>query len=389
MTTHTASSASSRPLAGLRVIEFAQMVAAPSAALLLADYGADVIKVEPIEGDNARQLRSAVATDLPVSPVFLGYNRGKRLIRLDLRKPDDLASARDLVAGADVLIESSRPGAMTRLGLGPDAMHALNARLIYASISGFGWTPSTIGKRGVDLIIQAESGIMSLTGPPSTPMKVGFTMVDAASGHALCHGILAALYQRERTGRGEVVQVSLYDVALHLQTGPLVEYMMTGQQAPRSGNSAPLSAPADLLQCGVGAIVISAYLEAHWRRFIALIDGEHLAQDARFSTVAARIEQRAALIVALEALLISRPAAEWEQLLGDAGLLVGQVKDHAAVACSPYSTESRILETSGGVHGVHNPAQLGSAPRAGFVPPVECNAAEICWQVVDPGPQDA
>ena len=379
MTAAAVTPSNALPLAGLRVIEFAQMVAAPSAALLLADYGAEVIKVEPPGGDNARQLRSAVATGLPVSPVFLGYNRGKRLIRLDLRDPADHATALRLIATADVLIEASRPGAMTALGLGPDAMRGLNPRLIYASVSGFGWTQSTIEKRGVDLIVQAESGIMSLTGPPATPMKVGFTVVDAASGHALCHGILAALYQRERSGHGEWVRVSLYDVALHLQTGPLVEYMMTGQQAPRSGNSAPLSAPADLLQCGSGAIVISAYLEAHWLRFIALIEGEHLATDLRFATVAARIEHRAALIAALEALLATRTASAWEQVLGAAGLLVGQVKDHAAVTRSPYSIESQVFATTGDVHGVHNPVQLDSTPRASVNPPFECNAHDINW----------
>ncbi len=370
---------SALPLAGIKVIEFAQMVAAPSAGMLLADYGADVIKVEPPEGDNARQLRSAAATGLPVSPIFLAYNRGKRLIRLDLRQVEDLATAHRLIATADVLIEASRPGAMQRLGLGAEDTMALNPRLIYASVSGFGWTASVQDKRGVDLIVQAESGIMSMTGRAEEPTKVGFTVVDAATGHALCHGILAALLRRARSGRGDVVQTSLYDVALHLQSGPLVEYLMTGQQVPRSGNSAPLSAPADLLHCGEGAIVISAYLEHHWRTFIRLLGDESLGQDSRFVTVAGRIRHRGELIAALESLLATRSAAEWEHLLGEAGLLVGQVKNYAEVVRSPYTTEAQIIARAGESYGLHNPAHLTTIPRGDLHASTEHTAAEIDW----------
>jgi crotonobetainyl-CoA:carnitine CoA-transferase CaiB-like acyl-CoA transferase len=368
-----------KPLAGIRVIEFAQMVAAPSAAVLLADYGADVVKIEPPEGDNARTLRSAAATGLPVSPIFVAYNRGKRLLRLDLRNADDLASARRLIAAADVLIEASRPGAMERLGLGPATAMALNPRLVYGSVSGFGWTASVKDKRGVDLIVQAESGIMSMTGPRDEPMKVGFTVVDAATGHAFCHALLAALFKRERTGRGELVRVSLYDVALHLQSGPLVEYLMTGMQVPRSGNSAPLSAPADLLRCGEGAIVISAYLPRHWLSFLEVLDAAALASDPRFVSVADRIAHRVELIAELEHRLAADSAAAWEAKFGAAGLLVGQVKDYAAVTRSPTTLEAHSITTVGDAFGVHNPALLASQPRAALTPFRECALADIEW----------
>ncbi|MGE0859673.1 MAG: CaiB/BaiF CoA transferase family protein [Gammaproteobacteria bacterium] len=367
------------PLAGVRVVEFAQMVAAPSAALLLADYGADVVKVEPPEGDNCRNLRSAAASALPVSPVFVAYNRGKRLIRLDLRDADSLATAKRLVAAADVVIEASRPGAMTRLGLGPEAAHALNPRLVYASVSGFGWSETVSDKRGVDLIVQAESGIMSMTGPAESPMKVGFTMVDAATGHALCHAILAALFRRERSGRGATVGVSLYDTALHLQSGPLVEYLMTGQQVPRSGNSAPLSAPADLLRCGEGALVISAYLPAHWLRFIGLIGAPELAHDPRFAEVSGRLAHRAALIAELEARLATRSAAAWQALLEPAGLLVGQVRDYAQVVDSPYTTAAASIAPAGEAFGVHTPALLDGRARGALDGLRECRLEDIEW----------
>ncbi len=356
------------PLSGIKVIEFAQMVAAPAAGLLLADYGAEVIKIEPPEGDSCRQLRTRAAADLPVSPVFLAYNRSKRLIRLDLRNPHDLATARELVADADVVIEASRPGAMDRFGLGADELSKLNPRLIYASVSGFGWTASVRDKRGVDLIIQAESGIMSATGLPDMPMKVGFTVVDAACGHALCHGILAALFKRARTGKGDVVQISLYDLGLQLQSGPIVEYLMTGTQAPRCGNAAPLSAPADLFHCAEGAIVVSAYLEAHWIVFLKIIGGDFLRDAPHFSTGAERIRNRTELTVALNALLAKRTATEWLPLLESAGLLVGQVKDYAQIMASPYTTESGIIGRAGADYGIHNPARLRSIPRGDLKP---------------------
>ncbi len=379
MASNTPDGSDDKPLSGIRVIEFAQMVAAPSAALLLADYGADVIKVEPPEGDNARRLLSAAATNLPVSPIFVAYNRGKRLLRLDLRAAADLAIAKQLIAAADVLIEASRPGAMERLGLGPEAAMALNPRLIYGSVSGFGWTASVINKRGVDMVVQAESGIMSMTGPAESPMKVGFTVVDAASGHAFCHALLAALFKRERSGRGERVRVSLYDVALHLQSGPLVEYLMTGVQVPRSGNSAPLSAPADLLRCAEGAIVISAYLPSHWLSFLKVLDSEGLATDPRFVTAADRLVHRGALIAELEARLAQRSASAWEALLAAAGLLVGQVKDYAMVAASPYSLEAHSIARAGDAYGVQNPAQLASMPRGELAPFRECAREDIEW----------
>ena len=368
-----------KPLAGIRVIEFAQMVAAPSAALLLADYGADVLKIEPPSGDNARNLRSAAASALPVSPIFIAYNRGKRLLRLDLRQARELATARRLIAAADILIEASRPGAMDALGLGSEAVMAQHPRLIYGSVSGFGWTASVKDKRGVDLIVQAESGIMSATGPLQLPMKVGFTVVDAASGHAFCHALLAALFKRERSGRGERVRVSLYDVALHLQSGPLVEYLMTGQQLPRSGNSAPLGAPADLLRCGEGAIVVAAYLPSHWLSMLKVLDAESLAADPRFVSANDRIAHRAALIVELEAHLAARSAADWEARLFAAGLLVGQVQDYAAVTRSPYALEAHSIARAGAAYGVQNPALFASQPRAELAPYRECEVSDIEW----------
>jgi crotonobetainyl-CoA:carnitine CoA-transferase CaiB-like acyl-CoA transferase len=354
------------------------MVAGPSASLLLADYGAEVIKVEPPQGDGGRQLRSPATALLPDSPVFVAYNRNKRLVRLDLRTDAGRAAALHLVDEADVVVEASRPGSMERLGLGADTLLARNPRLVYASVSGFGQGP--IGRRrgGVDIVVQAESGIMSTTGyPDRPPTKVGFTVVDAACGHALCHGILAALFRRERTGQGEVVRVSLYDVALHLQTGPLTEYLMTGEQTPRSGNSAPLTAPADLLRCADGEIIVSAYLEPHWRSFAQTIGAPELLADPRFTTGIDRARGRAELVALIEQRLAAGTVAEWVSRLQAVGVLVAEVKDYAGVVTDPLCAESNLLRRVGNDHGVASPVRLEHTVAPPLQPRQEVDASAI------------
>lgn len=358
-----------RPLEGFRVLELAQMLAAPSAGLLLADYGAEVLKVEPPSGDGLRNLRSAAAATLPESPVFAGYNRGKRLTRLDIRSEEGRAEILRLAREADVVIESSRPGTMDRLGLGASVLRTHNPRLIYASVSGFGHGETGFNMGGVDNIVQAESGIMSTTGFKDQPAtKVGFTVLDAACGHVLCHGILAALLRRERTGHGEIVRVSLYDVALHLQTGPIMEYLATEIQEERCGNSAPLSSPADSFRCADGHVVISAYAEAHWKKFIAIISAPELADDPRFVTPSLRVVNRAALTVFIEEKLATRSGAHWVDVMRAQGLLVGLVKDYKAVMSDPLTRESRMIRSVGAGFGVASPVKLVNSLEASMPP---------------------
>lgn len=354
-----------RPLAGLRVVEFAQMIAAPSAALLLADYGAEVVKIEPPAGDGCRRLQSAASRARGVTPIFDAYNRGKRLITLDLANEADRREAEALLESADVLIEASRPGAMDRLGLGAAAVMERHPHLVYASVSGFGEGPIGRTRGGVDIVIQAESGMMALTGEAGgEPTRIGYTVVDAACGHALCHGILAALVQRGRTGRGAHVRISLYDVALQLQTGPIAEFQASGEQPVRSGNSSPLAAPADLFACGEGRIILTAYLEPHWRRLCEVIGAPELPEDARFATSAQRVANRDALRAAIEARLAAASAAEWTERIRAAGLLVGEVKDYAQVLADPVAIESALLVEPARGGGVLNPVRLGGPEKA-------------------------
>jgi crotonobetainyl-CoA:carnitine CoA-transferase CaiB-like acyl-CoA transferase len=368
------------PLEGIKVVDLSQMIAGPSAAVLLADYGAEVIKIEPPEGDGGRQLRSSAAVDLPEAPVFTAYNRNKRSIRLDLRKTPDRERAWQLIEKADVLILSSRPGAMEKLGFGPQQALQRCPRLIYAAISGFGEVGPGRVKRGVDLIVQAESGIMAATGLPDMPVKVGFTVVDSATGHALTHGILAALLRRERTGKGSYLRTSLYEVALHLQAGPIVEYMTTGVQVARSGNSAPLSAPAGAMRCRDGSIVLSAYLENHWRALTRVIGAEELQTDPRFATGAARAANRQALTDLIEKQLATRSAAQWQKSLQQAGVLVGEIKNYAAIIRDPCTTAAGIIESSGNHHSVRNPITFPGEARPAATSREECEPHEAAFR---------
>jgi crotonobetainyl-CoA:carnitine CoA-transferase CaiB-like acyl-CoA transferase len=365
---------SARPLQGLRVLELGNLLAAPCAGMVLADLGAEVVKVEGFGGDPARELQTAAFTGSGTSPTFLAFNRGKRSIALDVKTPGGMGVVRRLLERADVLIESFRPGVMERLGLGFEALHAEHPRLVYGSLSGFGQVGPERGRRGVDLVIQAESGIMAVTGQPDgPPTKVGFTVVDVAAGHVLAQGILAALYNRERTGEGDHVSVSLLDVALHLQAAPMTEYLATGALPPRCGNAAPMTAPADLFRTADGHLVISAYLDNHWRLLCDSIGRPELVQDPRFATKVARVRNREALVAELEATLRGDTSRGWMARLQGAGLAVGMVKSYADIEADEQVRAMGTVVSVGGpraVRTVRAPAQYAAwQPEYPLAPP--------------------
>lgn len=352
------------PLAGINVLEFAQMVAGPAAGLWLADYGANVIKIEPPAGDGGRALRSSSTVDVPEPPLFAAYNRNKTSTRLDLKTEEGRRAAWALLEKADVVIESSSAGAMDRLGLGADAVLARYPALVYASVSGFGWTPAGLARRAVDLIVQAESGMMSITGAADgPPTKVGFTAVDAACGHALCHGILAALFRRTRTGRGGLVRISLYEVALNMQTGPIADYLVTGQLPLRTGNSAPHSAPSDLFECSDGHVIVAAYLPDHWARLLRALERPELGEDPRFASSQLRVKNRDALCALLSTSFRRESAAHWLAHLDRAGILVAKVRSYDEVVAADITRESGVLLEGNGVCGVRSPIDLVGTPR--------------------------
>jgi crotonobetainyl-CoA:carnitine CoA-transferase CaiB-like acyl-CoA transferase len=350
------------PLSGVRVVELAQMIAGPEAGWLLAEYGASVIKVEPPGGDGSRPLSSA-GGDPDESAMFRTYNAGKHCVRMDLKDPDDAAAVWELIGSADVLIESASPGTMDRLGFGYEAVRARNPGLVYTSVSGFGWTDHGRTRKGIDLLAQAEGGIMSCNGPRGgDPLKVGFQIIDAASGHAIAHGILAALYGRSRTGRGRWVRASLYGVAVNLQAAQLAEYVETGRQAPRQGNSAALSAPADLYECSDGFIVLSAFTAAQWTLLTDLIGRPDLRADPRFADNALRVENRTDLNDQLNDALRTRTVDHWLEVLVPGGILAAQVKDYATIVNEAPRYIPGLIEQIDGRGFVRNPIDVGVRP---------------------------
>jgi len=333
-------------LAGLRVIDFGQFIAAPSAGQILADLGADVIKVEPPGGDASR--RSGWQAD-ECGPMFSAYNRGKRSIVLDLRDAEDRGVALALVQGADVLLQNARPGVMEKYGLGASQLREQLPRLIYASVNGFGDSGSAASRPGLDIAAQAESGMMSMNGDAhADPTRVGFTIVDVLAGRTLATGVLAALVRRGTSGQGAHVRVSLIDVASDALSQQWAEHQLYDTMPSRCGNGQPALAPAaDVVDTAAGKIVLSAYLQEHFARLCQCIGQPELAQDARFRDNAARVANRGALRQVLAEALSTMSADQACAAFNEAGVVSGVVRDlEGAIRHAEAQTSDRVVSVS-------------------------------------------
>ena len=318
------------PLAGIRVVEFGQFIAAPAAAQTLADLGADVIKVESPGGDAARAVGWSHDA---YGPMFTAYNRGKRSVLLDLRQEEGRAQALKLASSADIFLQNSRPGAMEKQGLGAAALRARSPKLIYGQVSGFGQQGAASVRAGFDIAAQAESGMMSLNGEAGRdPVRVGFTVVDALAAQTLVTGVLAALVRRSVTGQGALVDVSLIDVAVGALSNAWAEFHLTGKMPSRRGNGQPNVAPAAEVVCTQdGMVVVSAYTEDHFPKLCAAIGRPALAADPRFSRNQARVENRAALLLELNEAIGHLRSDEVCDLLAQAGVVAGAIRTMADV----------------------------------------------------------
>lgn len=330
-------------LAGLRVVDFGQFIAAPSAGQILADLGADVIKVEPPGGDASR--RSGWQADA-CGPMFSAYNRGKRSIVLDLRRAEDRGVAMDLVRRADVVLQNARPGVMEKYGLGAEQLRGVLPRLVYGSVNGFGDSGPAAARPGLDIAAQAESGMMSMNGDAhADPTRVGFTVVDVLAGRTLATGVLAALVRRGITGQGAHVKVSLIDVAADALSQQWAEYQILDTVPSRCGNGQPTMAPAaDVLPTADGRIVISAYLQEHFARLCECLGLPELPQDARFHDNASRVANRPALLGMLAGALSALTTEEACRRLNAAGVVCGAVRDlHDAIQYAQATTPERVI----------------------------------------------
>jgi crotonobetainyl-CoA:carnitine CoA-transferase CaiB-like acyl-CoA transferase len=315
---------SPRALDGLRVLDLTQVMAGPFCAMLLADMGADVVKVEPPGGDATRGMDLELAPG--VSGPFLAVNRNKRGLVLDLKQREGVAILERLAATADVLVENYRPGVAKRIGVDYARLSRINPRLVYCSISGFGQTGLYADRGGYDLIAQGMSGIMSATGSDGgAPVKVGVPITDLGAGLFGVFGILCALRARHVTGRGQLVDTSLFEAGLSLSAWEATEYWFTGQVPRGLGTAHRLNAPYQAFRASDGHFTVGAANNNLFPRFCALLGLDHLVGDPRFDSVAHRLENRLALEALIEAVTIGRPRAHWLAKCEAAGVPAGPI----------------------------------------------------------------
>ncbi len=329
-------------LNGLTVVDFTQVAAGPVCTMMLADRGADVIKVETPSGDLGRQLGPPWQNGQGV--IYLSLNRNKRSIVLDLKDANDREIAQQLISRADILVESFRPGVMERLGLDYQSVQKLKPDLIYCSISAYGQEGASRDKPGVDGIIQAVSGLMSVTGAAnSDPSKVQAPIIDMVTGFLGTLAIMDALYARERTGEGQWLDISMYACALQLQQTGLASYLSSSEIPQPCGSGAPYSAPNEAYPTKDGWLMVAAYHEQRWGKFCRLLELDSLVDDARFKSSTDRVLNRDALFEHVSAAMRKKTTHEWIKLFEAEDIICGPVANYRDVTTSEQFKSSKPL----------------------------------------------
>jgi crotonobetainyl-CoA:carnitine CoA-transferase CaiB-like acyl-CoA transferase len=311
-----------RPFEGVKILDFTQVLAGPYASYQLALLGADVLKVERREGEDMRRTPlSREWAERGLAPAFQAINGNKRSLTLDLQKPDAIAIVKKLVAQVDVVMENFRPGVMDKLGIGYEALSAINPRLIYCAVSGFGQTGPDRLRPGYDGKVQALSGIMAITGHPETgPTRAGFAVCDVLSGATAAFAVSSALYQRDRTGRGQLVDVSMLEATLAFLSGQIADWSVAGHRQQLSGNQAvSRKTTANLFKAGNGYILLAVNNEKQYRALMSALGREDTLADPRFADWFTRKENERALRAMIEEALATKSPREWETILEDAG----------------------------------------------------------------------
>jgi crotonobetainyl-CoA:carnitine CoA-transferase CaiB-like acyl-CoA transferase len=331
------------PLEGYRVLELAHLIAGPVCGMYLADMGADVVKIEhPVDGDASRVVYGAQYG--AESAVFVTVNRNKRSVALDLGRAEGLALFRRLVAGADVIIEAYRGGVAERLGVDYSALAPLNARLIYCSLSAFGPDGPWRDKPGLDMLVQAMGGIMSVTGEPErAPVLTGAPVVDTMGALMAGQGIVTALLHRERTGRGQRVDVSLLNGALLAHAARLSIFLATGEEPGRWGSGHPYMVPFQALPARDGYLYVAVWRDRLWPPFCEAIGRPALADDPRFATREGRRERRDELTALLESIVREATVADWMTRLEARDVLCVPVNGYADLPADPAVRASGML----------------------------------------------
>jgi crotonobetainyl-CoA:carnitine CoA-transferase CaiB-like acyl-CoA transferase len=330
-------------LAGVRVLDFTRVLSGPYLTQLLADLGAEVIKVESPEGDDTRAYLPPGLGDQ--SANFMGLNRLKKSVVLDLKSERDHARCVALARKSDVLVENFRPGTMDRLGLDYETLSALNEGLIYCSISGYGQEGAYSHLAGYDPIVQAETGFMFLTGDSSQPpTRAGGSLIDVLAGAHAGMGILSALHARSITGQGDRIDVSLYNTAMAAAAFVYQGVLITGENPPRLGNTSFFMCPNGLYDCADGQVMISAGNNRLFKRLCGVLEAPELLSDPRFETNRTRLQNVDALSAAMNAVLRQRPRDHWVPRLREAGVPAGAVRAPVEAVNSPETRASGLIQ---------------------------------------------
>jgi CoA:oxalate CoA-transferase len=347
------------PLSGLLVADFSRVLAGPFAAMMLADLGARVVKVErPGTGDDSRGYGPFIDGR---SLYFARVNRGKESIALDLKDPADLDVARRLIARADVLVENYRPGVMDRLGLGWPEAQALNPRLVYCSVSGFGHSGPWRERPAYDAVVQGLSGIMAVTGDATgPPVKPGVPIADLSAGLYAFGGITSALLGRSQTGRGTHVDIAMYDATVSLLEGAALSWLATGREPGRIGNAHFAIAPFDTFACADRDITVCAANDVLFGVLVTALGVPRLATDERFTSNATRHDNREALKSELEAVLRTDTSRHWLGVLEAAGVPCGPISDVAEAVGSEQARVRNMVVDAGGLPVPGNPVKTSA-----------------------------
>lgn len=355
------------PLTGLKVIELARILAGPWCGQILADLGAEVIKIESPEGDDTRRWGPPYIehNGETSAAYFHATNRGKFSIVVDFRTPEGQEKVRDLIKDADVVIENFKVGGLKKYGLDYDSLADINPRLIYCSITGFGQTGPYSGRAGYDYIIQGMSGLMSVTGDPEQhPQKTGVAIIDVFTGVYASTAILAAIHDREKTGRGQQVDMALLDVGTAILANQSMNYFATGKAPKRLGNAHPNLVPYQTFACSDGHIIVAVGNDGQFEKFCELLSVQHLSEDPRYATNDARVTNRDALGALLEIHTLKMTKAELLAACEVFGVPAGPINTLEEVFTDPQVQHRNLQISPEGVAGVRTPITFSESELA-------------------------
>ncbi len=349
-------------LTGITVLDLSRVLAGPWCTMMLADLGADVIKLESFAGDDTRGLGPPFLDGM--SAYFACCNRNKRSLAIDLRSPAARPLLEALVRKADVLVENFRTGAAEALGVGYEAMAAINPRLVYCSISGYGRDGPQATRPGYDFVVQAEAGLMAITGPADgDPAKVGVAVADLATGQNAATGVLAALLQRASTGLGQHVDISLFDSQLAWLANIGSSALFTGEPTQRRGNTHASIVPYEAFRASDQSFVLAVASEKLWAKACVALDRSDLADDPRYASNAARVENRRSLGEQLAALFATAPAAHWLALFAAAGVPAGPINSVTQALAHPVAQARGMCIEIDDIPMIGSPLNLSASPR--------------------------